>query len=162
LACFELFGGARPDDPRSQGQAGGRARGRCAEHVFSPVWWLVGLDPRGHPLGRILPRSRCGCSVKPGRRLRGFHRSHKRCVPADGHLVLSTTTDRPWSHTLLHGRRAPNFVRKHPVATKRRCGRSQGRHLCAADPESSRTRGSDRSSVYSRQRVRNLPRACAA
>jgi len=54
-----------------------------------------------------------------------------------GHLVVSTTTDRPWSQyfcCLLVARR--EFVRNHPVATKRVLRAIiRAANLCATDPE---------------------------
>jgi NitT/TauT family transport system substrate-binding protein len=53
-----------------------------------------------------------------------------------GHVILNTTTDRPWSHyfccTLASNR---DYVRKHPVATKRVLRAVlKAADLCASDP----------------------------
>jgi NitT/TauT family transport system substrate-binding protein len=56
-----------------------------------------------------------------------------------GHVVVNMTTDRPWSQyfcCVLAGNR--EWVRKHPVATKRALRAIlKGANVCAADPESS-------------------------
>ena len=54
-----------------------------------------------------------------------------------GHVILNTATDRPWSQyfcCMLFGNR--DFVREHPVATKRVLRAIlKAADLCAAEPE---------------------------
>ena len=82
-----------------------------------------------------------------------------------GHVVVNSTTDRPWSQyfccVLLANR---EFVRKHPVATKRALRAFlKATDVCAREPERvARTlvekRWTDRED-YARQTIRELPYA---
>jgi NitT/TauT family transport system substrate-binding protein len=82
-----------------------------------------------------------------------------------GHLVLSTTTDRPWSQyfcCMVGANR--DFVRKHPVATKRALRAIlKAANLCATDPEQAArfivSRGYTRELAYAAQALREIPYA---
>ena len=68
----------------------------------------------------------------------GFRPSRRSSAPArSGHVILNTTTDQPWSQyfcCMLAGNR--EFVRDHPVATKRVLRAIlKATDLCAAEPE---------------------------
>ncbi len=68
----------------------------------------------------------------------GFHpKSQELRARKIGHVILNTTTDKPWSHyfcCMLCGNR--DFVRDHPIATKRVLRAVlKANDICAAEPE---------------------------
>jgi NitT/TauT family transport system substrate-binding protein len=82
-----------------------------------------------------------------------------------GHVILNTTTDRPWSQyfcCMLVGNR--EFVRNHPVATKRVVRAVlKANDICAADPQRAARRLVDRGFAqdyaYALQTLTDLPYA---
>jgi NitT/TauT family transport system substrate-binding protein len=82
-----------------------------------------------------------------------------------GHVVLSTTMDRPWSQyfcCMVGANR--DFIRKHPVATKRALRAIlKAANLCAADPEQAArfivSRGYTGELAYAAQALREIPYA---
>jgi NitT/TauT family transport system substrate-binding protein len=142
IGCFELFGGSQVRTIRDLKDKHVAVLGEGApEHVFlSSVVAYVGLDPRRdirwepHPpeesmrlLGEGQVDAFAGFPPVPQElRARGI-----------GHLVLSTTTDRPWSQyfcCMLAGN--TEFIRKHPIATKRVLRAIlKITDLCVAEPE---------------------------
>jgi len=82
-----------------------------------------------------------------------------------GHVILNTTTDKPWSQyfcCMLAGNR--EFVRKHPVATKRLVRAIlKANDICAADParaaQQLAERGFTARSDYALQTLTEIPYA---
>ena len=80
-----------------------------------------------------------------------------------GHVIVNTTTDRPWSQyfcCVVTANR--NFMRKHPVATKRAMRAIlKGSHLCASDPDAVAQRlvreGFTPNLQYAQQAMREIP-----
>jgi NitT/TauT family transport system substrate-binding protein len=168
--CFELFGGVKVQAIRDLKDKGVAVLGEgAADHVFlSSVVAYVGLDPRrdirweAHPPEEAMRRLGAGTvdafagypPVPQELRARGI-----------GHLVLSTTTDRPWSQyfcCMVGAHR--DFVRKHPVATKRALRAIlKAATLCATDPEQAArfivSRGYTGELTYAAQALREIPYA---
>ena len=168
LGCFEVFGGARVRALRDlKGKRVAVLGEGTPEHVFlSSVVAYMGLDPRRdirwelHPPEesmRLLAEDQVDAYA-------GFPP-----VPQElrarkiGHLVLSTTTDRPWSQyfcCMVGAHR--DFVRKHPVASKRVLRAIlKAATLCATDPEGTArfimSRGYIDKLDYAAQAFREIP-----
>jgi NitT/TauT family transport system substrate-binding protein len=168
IGCFEVFGGPRVRALRDlKGKRVAVLGEGSPEHVFlSSVVAYVGLDPRRdirwepHPseeLMRLLAEDQIDAfagfpPVPQELRARGI-----------GHLVLSTTTDRPWSQyfcCMVGAHR--DFVRKHPLATKRALRAIlKAVNLCATDPEQAArlivSRGYAGRLDYAAQALREIP-----
>jgi NitT/TauT family transport system substrate-binding protein len=170
IGCFELFGGAQVRAIRDlKGKRVAVLGEGAPEHVFlSSVVAYVGLDPRWdirwepHPPEesmRLLGEDKVDAFA-------GFPP-----VPQElrarqiGHLVLSTTTDRPWPQyfcCMVGAHR--DFVRQHPVATKRALRAIlKAANLCATDPEQAArfivSRGYTGRLDYAAQALREIPYA---
>jgi NitT/TauT family transport system substrate-binding protein len=82
------------------------------------------------------------------------HLSRRSCARKVGRVILNTATDQPWSHYLCcvaFGNR--EFVRAHPVATKRYLRAVlKAADLCATDPE----RAAQRDSLGRAERISDL------
>jgi NitT/TauT family transport system substrate-binding protein len=168
LGCFEVFGGTRVRAIRDlKGKRVAVLGEGTPEHVFlASVVAYVGLDPRRdvhwepHPpeeAMRLLAEDKVDAfagfpPVPQELRAQGI-----------GHLVLSTTTDRPWSQyfcCMVGAHR--DFVRKHPVATKRALRAIlKAATLCATDPEQAArfivSRGYTGKLDYAAQALREIP-----
>ena len=133
---------ARPRDPGSQGQD--RRDLGVAEHrprlPLGDGGPRRARSPEGHRVGRPFP----GGGQTPARR-RGrwmptsaFPRTLRSCARTEiGHVVVNSAMDKPWSQyfccTMVGNR---EFVRKHPVATKRVLRAIlKATDLCASEPE---------------------------
>jgi NitT/TauT family transport system substrate-binding protein len=168
IGCFEVFGGARVRALRDlKGKRVAVLGDGSPEHMFlSSVVAYVGLDPRRdirwewHPPEesmRLLSEDQIDAFA-------GFPP-----VPQEvrarkiGHLLLSTTTDRPWSQyfcCMVGAHR--DFVRKNPVATKRILRAIlKSADLCASDPERAArfivSRGYSGQLDYAVQAIREIP-----
>jgi NitT/TauT family transport system substrate-binding protein len=170
IGCFELFGGTHVQTIRDLKDKRVAVLGEGApEHVFlSSVAAYVGLDPRRDIRWEPHPPEESMRLLSEGQvdAFAGFPP-----VPQElrarqiGHLVLSTTTDRPWSQyfcCMVGANR--DFVRKHPVATKRALRAIlKAANLCAADPEQAArfivSRGYTGELAYAAQALRELPYA---
>ena len=140
IGCFELFAG---EDIRHVADLKGKTIGlratpvgvltlMAAEIGLDPakdIHWVTGAESGTDPLelfvqGKI--DAFLGFPPEP-QELRARHA---------GHVILNTTTDRPWSHyfcCMLASNR--DYVRKHPVATKRVLRAVlKAADLCASDP----------------------------
>ena len=139
------------------------------EHVFlSSVAAYVGLDPRRDIRWEPHPPEESMRLLGEGQvdAFAGFPP-----VPQElrtrriGHVVLSTTTDRPWSQyfcCMVGANR--DFGRKHPIATKRALRAIlKAANLCAADPEQAArfivSRGYTGELAYAAQALREIPYA---
>jgi len=142
VGCFELFGTERVRAIRDlRGRTVAIAQAGSPEHLFlSVVLAHVGLDPHrdvrwvAHPAAEAIELLAAGkidafLSFPP--------------VPQElrarkiGHLILNSAVDRPWSQyfcCMIAANR--EFVRKHPVATKRAVRAIvKSANVCALEPE---------------------------
>ena len=142
VGCFELFAGSRV---RSIGDLKGKrvaiVQEGSPDHLFLSVILVhVGLDPRRDIRWVTRPPADAIELLATGQidALLNFPP-----VPQElrarkiGHLVLNSTTDRPWSHyfcCMVAANR--EFVRGHPIATKRAVrALLKGADVCALDPD---------------------------
>jgi NitT/TauT family transport system substrate-binding protein len=142
VGCFEVFGGPRVLALRDLAGKRVAVIGEGApEHVFlSSVVAYVGLDPR-RDIRWEAHSPEESMRLLADDRIDGFAGFPP--IPQElralgiGHVVVSTTVDRPWSQyfcCMIGAHR--DFVRKHPVATKRALRAIlKGANLCAASPE---------------------------
>jgi NitT/TauT family transport system substrate-binding protein len=140
--CFELFGTERVRTVRDlKGKTVAVVELGSAQHVFLSIMMAyIGLDPRKdvnwltHPAAesmQLLAEGKIdaflGFPPEPQElRARGI-----------GHVVVNSSTDRPWSQyfcCMILGNK--EFVRKHPVATKRALRAIlKATDLCGREPE---------------------------
>lgn len=116
------------------------ARGRAGYLLLSSMLAYVGLDPQKDIKWVKKPRNEHLGLLAAGKvdAFLAFPptpqelRAHR-----IGHVVINTSTDKPWSQyycCMLHGNR--DFVRNHPVATKRAMRAIlKATDLCAQEPE---------------------------
>jgi NitT/TauT family transport system substrate-binding protein len=168
--CFELFG---TDRIRSLKDLKGKrvaviSKG-SSPHVFlSAMLAHVGLDPRKDVDWVTRPRAESVEMLREGKvdAYMGFPPEPQELRARKiGHVVVNSATDRPWSQyfccVLLANR---EFVRKHPVATKRALRAFlKATDVCAREPDRvARTlvekQWTDRED-YARQTLRELPYA---
>jgi NitT/TauT family transport system substrate-binding protein len=140
--CFELF----VHGPiQSIGDLKGRTVGiqslSASAHLYMAIMAAqVGLDPRGD-LNWIVPPTGKAIDLFVERKVDAFlgfpPEPQELRARKIGRMILSTTTDKPWSDYFcctVFGNR--DFVRAHPVATKRYLrALLNATDLCAAEPE---------------------------
>jgi NitT/TauT family transport system substrate-binding protein len=142
VGCFELFGTDRVRVIRDlRGKTVAISEFGSPQHVFlSSMVAHVGLDPRKdvnfveHPADegkRLLAEGKVDAYL-------GFPPDPQELRARKvGHVVVNSAIDRPWSQyfcCLATGHR--EFVRKHPIATKRALRAIlKGADICALDPE---------------------------
>jgi len=168
IGCFEVFGGARVRAVRDlKGKRVAVLSEGSPEHIFlSSVVAYVGLDPRRDirwewhapkESMRLLSEDRIDAFA-------GFPP-----IPQElrarkiGQLLLSTTTDRPWSQyfcCMVGAHR--DFARTNPVATKRIVRAIlKATDLCAGNPERAArfivSRGYSGQLDYAVQAIREIP-----
>ncbi len=144
VGCFELFGHEGINRIADlKGRSVGVKGIGTGPHVFlsamaahvgldpaKDIHWVVDADPRAKPIELFANRkidAFLGFAPEPQElRARGI-----------GHVIVNSSVDRPWSQyfcCLLAGNR--DFVRNHPVATKRVIRAVlKATDLCAAEPE---------------------------
>jgi NitT/TauT family transport system substrate-binding protein len=168
VGCFEVFGGERVkriSDLKGKTVAVNALEG--ADHVFfASIVAHVGLDPRKDINWQVL-------AVDQG--LKQFSDGKVDAIIAFpplaqeirakgiGHVIINSSTDRPWSQyycCLVAAHR--EFVRKHPVATKRALrGLLKATDLCATDPAAAAQRmveiGFAARPDYARQTLQEVP-----
>jgi NitT/TauT family transport system substrate-binding protein len=170
VGCFEVFGGTRVRTLRDlKGKRVAVLGEGTPEHVFlASVIAYVGLDPRRdiqwepHPPEesmRLLEQDRVDAFA-------GFPPVPQELRARNiGQVLLSTTTNRPWSQyfcCMVGAHR--EFARKNPVATKRALRAIiKGANLCEADPERAArfivSRGYTGRFEYAAQALRDIPYA---
>ena len=142
VGCFEIFGGERVRRITDiKGKTAGVASLRGAEHTFfACVAAQVGLHPTRDITWTLHPPDESFRLLTEGRidAFLGFPPLPQRVRASGiGHVLVNSAVDRPWAQyfcCLLTAR--PEFVRKHPVATKRALrGILKATDLCAQDPE---------------------------
>jgi NitT/TauT family transport system substrate-binding protein len=156
VGCFEVFGSDRIQRIRDlRGRTFAVSSLNSAEHIFfATVAGYVGLDPRREirwitPDGEFAepgaPRGRYG-NEDSGRLFRegkadgflGFPPQPQELrAQKTGRVLVNSAVDRPWSqYFCCLATASKEFVRKHPVATKRALRAIlKAADLCAADPQ---------------------------
>ena len=140
--CFELFGSERVRSVRElKGKAVAIPGLASNQHAFAAmIAAYVGLDPRSDVNWQVHPGPE-GMRLLAEGRLDGFigfpPEPQELRANKIGRVLVSTTTDRPWSQyfcCMLTSRR--DFVRKHPLATKRAMrAMLKADAVCALEPE---------------------------
>jgi len=166
--CFELFG---TDRVRSLKDLKGKRIAvfglGASPHVFlSAMLAHVGLDPRKDVEWVTGPRAESVELLREGKvdAYMGFPPEPQELRARKiGHVVVNSTTDRPWSQyfccVVVANR---DFVRKHPVATKRALRAfAKATEVCALEPDRVaralvEKKWTDRED-YARQTLRELP-----
>jgi NitT/TauT family transport system substrate-binding protein len=142
VGCFELFGTERVRAIRDlKGKTVAISGTGGADHLFLSVILLqVGLDPRRDVNLVKHPPADAILLLAEGKVDAVLYFPP---VPQElrarriGHVILNSSIDRPWSHyfcCVLAAHR--DFVRKHPIATKRAVrAMVKGADVCALEPE---------------------------
>ncbi len=142
IGCFELFG---TDRIRSIGDLKGKSVAvtvlRSGRHLFlASMATYVGLDPRTDIHWVTDPPAVAMRLFAEGQvdAFMGFPPEPQELRAKQiGHVVVNTTLDRPWSQyfcCMVIGN--PEFVRKHPGATKRALrALLKANQICALEPE---------------------------
>ncbi len=142
VGCFELFGTDRVRVIRDlKGKTVAVTELGSAQHVFlSSIGAHVGLDPRKDVNFVEHPAAECKRLLAEGKvdaYLAFPPDAQELRARKVGHVVVNSTVDRPWSHyfcCIATGHR--EFVRKHPIATKRALRAIlKAADVCALEPE---------------------------
>ena len=142
VGCFELFGTERVRTIKDlKGKAVAIPQLRSTQHVFLSVMAAhVGLDPQKHIQWVTKPRAEAIRLLAEGKvdGFLGFPPDPQELrAKKIGHVVVNSSVDRPWSQyfcCLVVANR--DFVRKHPVATKRALRAIlKSTDVCAVEPE---------------------------
>jgi len=142
VGCFELFGTDRVRSIRDlKGKAVAITEFGAAQHVFlASMLAHVGLDPQKDVNFVELPAAEGKRRLAEGKvdAYLGFPPDPQELRALKvGHVVVNSAIDRPWSQyfcCIATGNR--EFVRKHPIATKRALRATlKGADLCALEPE---------------------------
>jgi NitT/TauT family transport system substrate-binding protein len=165
VGCFELFA---QHNIRSIGELKGKRvaaddpallklmADQIGLHPANDFHWVSGTDPAVNPIELFTQGKIDAFLAFPPHgqemRARGF-----------GHVIVSTAEDRPWSQyfcCMLAGNR--EYVRKHPVATKRVLRAIlKATDLCATEPERTARRLADRGFTprydYALQTLSDIP-----
>jgi NitT/TauT family transport system substrate-binding protein len=168
IGCFELFGTERVRSLRDlKGKRVAVSALGSGRHIFlASMLAHVGLDPRRdvnwvtRPVAesmQMFARSEIDAFM-------GFPPEPQELrAKKIGHVVVNTTTDKPWSQyfccMVLANR---NFVRKYPVATKRALrGLLKAANICALEPDRAvklrAVKGYTAGSEYALQTIKELP-----
>lgn len=142
VGCFELFGTERVHAIRDLKGKSVAVNGLGApDHVFlASMAAYVGLDPRQDINWVMHPRAEAGRLLAEGK-IDAFMafppQAQELRAKGIGHVVVNSSLDRPWSQyfcCMVAGHR--EFVRKHPVATKRALRAIlKATNICALEPE---------------------------
>ena len=142
--CQELFGTRRVQSVRDlKGKTVGIQGVNAASHVFvASMAAHVGLDAQRDINWVVMPNAellRALAEERIDAFMSGPPASYEAHDKGIGHVVVNMTTDRPWSAyfcCVMTSNR--DFIRQHPVATKRAMRAIlKAADLCAASPESS-------------------------
>jgi NitT/TauT family transport system substrate-binding protein len=169
IGCFELFGQQVRSIRDLKGKQVAVTRLTSGRHIFLSVMaGYVGLDPRQDITWVTDPAATSMQRFADGT-LDAFMafppEPQELRAKQIGHVVVNTTMDRPWSQyfcCMVGANR--DFVRKHPVATKRALRAIlKAANLCAADPEQAArfivSRGYTGELTYAAQALREIPYA---
>jgi NitT/TauT family transport system substrate-binding protein len=168
VGCFELFGTERVQAIRDlKGKTVAVLDLRTGPRLFiATMAAYVGLDPRQDINWVLHPRAESMRLLAEGKidAYLGFPPDPQELRAKQvGHVVVNSAVDRPWSQyfcCLVTGNR--DFVRKHPVATKRALRAIlKAADVCALEPDGSAQSLVDRGYVaryeYARQLMQELP-----
>jgi NitT/TauT family transport system substrate-binding protein len=142
VGCFELFGTERIKSVRDlTGKTVAVPQVGSAHHVFvAAMASYVGIDPKRDINFVTLPVRDAMRLLAEGKvdALMGFPPDPQELREKKiGHVIVNSGLDRPWSQyfcCVVAGNR--EFVRRHPVATKRALRAIlKATHFCAAEPE---------------------------
>ena len=140
--CLELFASTRIRSVQDlKGKAIGSAAPNDPGHLFTAAFLgHVGIDPQRDIKWIFAPVSERLALLSAGKIdavLSGPPGAQEMRAKKIGHVIVNTTTDRPWSQYFCCVVTAnKDFVRKHPVAAKRAMRAIlKGSHVCASDPE---------------------------
>ena len=166
--CLELFGSARirsVQDLKGRTIAGGAPND--PGHLFTAAFLgHVGVDPKRDVKWVFVPteeRSALLAAGKVDAVMFGPPGAQEMRAKKIGHVIVNTTTDRPWSQyfcCVVNAHR--DLVRKRPVAAKRAMRAIlKGSHLCASEPEAVARRlvktGFTQNFDYAHQAMREIP-----
>jgi NitT/TauT family transport system substrate-binding protein len=170
VGCFELFGSERVRTIRDlKGKTVAVPDLRTGPLLFiTTMAAYVGLDPRQDINWVLHPRAEAMYLLAEGKidAYLGFPPDPQELRAKQvGHVVVNSAVDRPWSQyfcCLVTGNR--DFVRKHPVATKRALRAIlKAADICALEPDDSAQSLVDRGYAaryeYARQLMQELPYA---
>ena len=168
VGCYELFGTKRIRSIKDlRGRAVAVPSLGSGPHVFlSMMLAHVGLDPRKDvrwvtgPSGEAM---RLFAGEKADAFLGFPPEPQELRARGIGHVLINTTTDRPWAQyfcCMIGGNR--EFVRRHPVATKRALrAMLKAADLCALEPERATRmlvdRGFTQEPQFTRQMLVDIP-----
>jgi len=142
VGCYELFASRRIQTIRDlKGKVVSIPRRGGGSHIFlQMILAYIGIDPRKGVEWREVPWAKTLRLLEEDKidAFLGFPPEPQELRARKiGHVIFNTTTDRPWSQYFccMVGANS-NFVRRHPVATKRALRAIlKGTDLCATDPE---------------------------
>jgi NitT/TauT family transport system substrate-binding protein len=144
IGCVELFGSNRVKSTRElKGKNVARYKGIGDDHVFISMFVAhVGLDPQKDINWVLMPPDsweamRLLAEGKIDAYFVGPPDSLEMRAKKIGHILVNTTTDKPWSHYFCcMVASSKEFVRKNPVATKRALRAIlKAADVCALEPE---------------------------
>ena len=166
--CLELFGSARirsVQDLKGKTIAGGAPND--PGHLFTAAFLgHVGVDPKRDVKWVFAPPEERAAMLAEGKIdavMFGPPGAQEMRAKKIGHVIVNTTTDRPWSQYFCCAINAHrDFVRKRPVAAKRAMRAIlKGSHLCASEPETVARRlvqtGFTPNFEYAHQAMREIP-----
>jgi len=168
VGCYELFGTNRIHSIKDlRGQAVAVPGLGGGAHVFlSMMLAHVGIDPRKDVRWVTGPTDEV-MQLLAEKKVDGFlgfpPEPQELRARGIGHVLLNTTTDRPWAQyfcCMIGGNR--DFVRRHPVATKRALRAIlKAADLCALEPEQANRilvdRGFTQKPEFTRQMLADIP-----
>jgi NitT/TauT family transport system substrate-binding protein len=170
IGCFEVFGGERVRTVRDlRGKTVAVLELGSSQHVFlSTIVSYIGLDPRRDVNWVTSPPAESMRLLADGKidAFLGFPPEPQELrAKGIGHVIVNSTRDRPWSQyfcCMVIGNR--EFVRKHPVATKRAMRAIlKANSICALDPERAARHLVDRGFTprfdYALQALKDIPYA---
>ncbi|SRR6266536_2301460 len=168
VGCFELFGTERIRSLRDlKGKRVGVSALGSGRHIFlASMLAHVGLDPRRDVEWVTRPVTESMQMFAKGEidAFMGFPPEPQELrAKRIGHVVVNTTTDKPWSQYFCCMALANReFVRKHPVATKRTLRAFlKAANICAFEPQHAvklrADKGYTADSEYALQTVKELP-----
>jgi NitT/TauT family transport system substrate-binding protein len=168
VGCYELFGNDRVRAVRDlRGRKVAVPELGTGHHIFvSMMTAYVGLDPRKDIEWLIQPAAEGKRLLAEGKvdALMAFPPDPQELrAKKIGHVIVNSAVDRPWSQyfcCMIGGNK--EFVRKHPVATKRAVRAIlKAADVCATEPERAARflvdRGVTPSYEYSFQTLKELP-----
>jgi len=141
IGCVEVIGGSRVKSTRElKGKTVSVPKLRTDQHIFISMFAAyVGLNPQkdiNWVLNPMIDEVRLLTEGKIDAFMAGPPATQELREKKTGHVLVDTTTDRPWSqYFCCLVASTKEFVRKHPVATKRALRAIvKGADVCALEP----------------------------